>query len=226
MAAAAEAAATRARSRENDLAIEKSTTEQVATEKRKFTADKTDENPAVLADFAAEDSIGHAPRGNPGATTAQVNNDREAERRRQASFQNLSQFMEALSQGQPPPPPVMIPRLETPTPSRQDEESQYAFWGYCCLECKRTIEASSPYYRRCSCGRWVDEVHRGRCYTSRCRFVGQTTCNSCGPAHRCELVSDSEDDDSDLGLPAPPPPGWRPVFGPELPPGFPNHAAP
>jgi len=38
MAAAAEAAATRARSRENDLAIEKSTTEQVATEKRKSTA--------------------------------------------------------------------------------------------------------------------------------------------------------------------------------------------
>jgi len=40
MAAAAEAAATRARSRENDLAIEKSTTEQVATKKRKSLAEQ------------------------------------------------------------------------------------------------------------------------------------------------------------------------------------------
>ena len=54
---------------------------------------------------------------------------------------------------------------------------------------------------------------------------------TCGPLHQCNVQGDSDgeatdEDDSDLELPGPPPPGAVPVFGPPLPPGYPNHAMP
>ena len=105
--------------------------------------------------------------------------------------------------------------------------------GYCCAECMQLIEQGYPFCSTCSCGREVTEPHRARCYTAGRWPPLRDLCQTCGPLHQCNMLSDSDsgvtdEDNPEMSLPGPSAvqPKAPPSFGPSLPPGYPNHAMP